>query len=213
MGTRVVINQPYYFPLLHWWNRAINCDVLVYLDDVHHNTNYPVNRTAVFDGKKQQYLTVPLPKKQRRNKINEISILNNDWINKHIHLLKCYYDNTENIISLINKCYSKNLSDIIINSIEEVNTQYCIGLPQRIRSSSLNLSSQKNDRLIDICKSVEADTLVLGLGSKDYIHSELQKYKDNNISIVFQDWECPVDNNSILHGIIKYEDKIKEVIR
>ena len=77
MGKTIVINQPYYFPKLHWWKRVSNVDVVVHLNDVSHNTNYPVNRALLFDGKNEKYLTIPIKRKQRHSFINEIEINNN----------------------------------------------------------------------------------------------------------------------------------------
>lgn len=211
MGT-LVINQPYYFPQLHWWNRAVNADVLVYLDDVHHNTNYPLNRALVHDGNKEQYLTIPLPKKHRRDKANEIIISSRDWISDHKRKLNSYYKPGYDILDIINSCNYDVLSEIAIQSIEEIENRYSIGLPKRIKSSSLNLSSTKNDRLIDICRYTNSNTLILGLGSKNYVMPEIDKYKDNGIIVKYQDWKCPVANYSILHSLIKDGCLTKKVL-
>src|SRR3989338_11645020 len=69
-----------------------------------------------------------------------------------------------------------------------------------IYSSNLNLADdiKKNDRLIAICKAMQADKLILGLGSNNYVEPDLLKYNENNISIEYQDWYCPVENYSVL---------------
>ncbi len=209
MGTKVVINQPYYFPRLHWWQRAINCDVVVHLDDVTHNTNFPVNRAVVMDGR---YLTIPLPKKQRRWRINEIVLVNCDWIQDHYNKVESYYGagSAELFESLVGDG-GQYLLDVIYSTITNTNLYLKMGLPTEVRSSELRINSAKNDRLIEICRRVNADTLVLGMGSKDYVEAERFKYADSGIEIEYQDWKCPVDDYSILHAI--FQGNAKEVVR
>ena len=73
--------------------------------------------------------------------------------------------------------------------------------------------AQKNDRLIAICKHYNARTIVLGLGSKDYVEAEIEKYKDNGIAIEYQDWTCPVENYSLLHAVAMYGwDEVRKIL-
>lgn len=229
MVTRVTINQPYYYPQLHWWQRAINCDVLVFLNDVDHNTNFPVNRMLVHDGKKEQYLTIPLPKKQRHKKINEIKCSGTNWVKDHVNKFNNYYsgfkyfteahDLLKSSISYAERGGEYNkLFGVILDTIQIVNHFYGRILPEPNHnspwhSSEMKLISTKNDRLIDICKEVNADTLILGMGSKSYVEPVLEQYRDNGITIEYQDWQCPVENYSILHSIAKYgKDKTLNIL-
>jgi hypothetical protein len=216
MGKTIVINQPYYFPKLHWWKRVSDVDVVVLLNDVSHNTNYPVNRALLFDGKNEKYLTIPIKRKQRHSYINEIEINNNlDWIYNHEQLVSNYYKkykyfseldfyfNHLNNVRLKIKDGDNLLINVIKDSITEVVKS--LNLPLSfIDSEDINIQEKKNDRLVSICKKLKSNNLILGLGSKNYVDLEMQKYIDNNINIVYQDWKCPVKNYSILHSIAEY---------
>ena len=184
----------------------MNCDVVVHLDDVTHNTNFPVNRATVLCGR---YLTIPLPKKQRRHKIDEIEVRDLNWFFDHTRKVAAYYGerSAEVFERLVEHSRRDLLLDIIYKTISNTNRHLGLGLPKEVRSSSLQLTSTKNDRLIEICRFVNADTLVLGMGSKNYVESEKDKYSDSCISIEYQDWECPVEDYSVLHEMFTGDTK------
>ncbi len=223
MGKTIVINQPYYFPQLHWCKRISNVDVVVLLNDVTHNTNYPVNRALLFDGKNEKYLTVPIKKEQRHGCINEIEINNStDWIYNHEQIVSNYYkkykyyDELDFYYKHINDVKNGNnellidvINDSITSIIKKLNLQFNI-----INSEEIDTGNEKkNDRLISICKKLNASNLILGLGSKNYVDLEIEKYKNNNINIIYQDWKCPVDNYSILHCIAEHGiEETKKII-
>ena len=58
-----------------------------------------------------------------------------------------------------------------------------------VYSSELNIDKKATDKLIEICKQVEADTYLSGQGGKAYL--ELEKFKDHNISVIFQEFVHP----------------------
>lgn len=208
--TKIVINQPYYFPQLHWWHRSLHADMTILLNNVNHNTNFPVNRAIVHDGIKKQFLTIPIKKKQKRWQINKIEVANHEWATNHINALKSYYKNTTffkeleavfETIDFVEKCnyLGTAIHNSIFSSLPWFNWQF-----EPIYPSNDTNNLVKNDRLIAICKLNNADILVLGMGSKNYVELEIEKYHDNGITIQYQDWKCPVENYSILHAIANY---------
>jgi hypothetical protein len=217
----VVINQPYYYPQLHWWNRALSADVVVLLDDVDHNTSFPVNRTIVYDGVKERYLTIPIKKEQKHKPIIDIEIVDKTWPIKHRDMFINYYKNSKSneqlkfffdvIVSLERVNYLHTvIHNSIISFINELRWPF-----DPIYSSNLKLNGdvKKNDRLIEICKKVNADKLILGMGSKNYIDLEINKYNDNGIQIEYQNWSCPVENYSVLDTVARYGlDRTKEIL-
>jgi len=207
----VVINQPYYYPQLHWWERALRGDHVVLLDDVNHNSSFPINRALVHDGNKEIYLTIPIKKSQRHDIIKNIETSDKNWAIKHENAFSNYYRSCQlksvyfffdTLDDLQMETYLKT---IIHNSIIGVLNEFKWPFTP-IYSSNLNLADdiKKNDRLIAICKAMQADKLILGLGSKNYVEPDLLKYNENNISIEYQDWYCPVENYSVLHGLAKH---------
>ena len=189
MGKTVVINQPYYFPQLHWWKRISNADIIVLLNDVTHNTNFPINRSVLFDGRNKKHLTIPIKRNQRHGYINEIEINNSiDWIYSHEQIVNNYYKKYKyfyeldfyfNHINRLRKGDRNMLINVVNDSIIEIIKKLNLA-PNIINSNELNINEKKNDRLISICKKFRADNLILGLGSKNYVDSEIEKYIDKH---------------------------------
>ena len=58
----VTIHQPEHIPWLGFFNKAINCDVFVLLDNVQYEKNYFQNRNNIINSSenKNQLITVPV---------------------------------------------------------------------------------------------------------------------------------------------------------
>src|SRR5690606_31476118 len=107
---------------------------------------------------------------------------------------------------------SNKLLDLVLSSINVCSDYLDISFEYNL-SSEFKTFKLKNERLIDLCKSINANKLVLGMGSSNYIEDGLDKYKENNIDISYQDWECPIENYSILDCIARYGlDRTKEIL-
>lgn len=217
--AKLVINQPYLFPQLHWWHRAIHCDKIVILDDVQHNKNFPINRTLAFDGNKPKYITINISKEQKRELIFKMvtheTFSKQSVINTFTEYYKDakYFKEIKDILDIWNHSVnSKKVLDLVLWSIDICSNYLNVNF-KYILSSSLKINSYKNDRLIDICKGVNSNELVLGMGSKNYVDPDIDKYNENGIVITYQDWKCPVQNYSILDCLARYGlDKTKEIL-
>jgi len=65
-----------------------------------------------------------------------------------------------------------------------------LGLNRKIKTSSLiGTEGKADDLLINILKKIKADTYLAGPGGKNYMN--LEKYKKNNIKVIFHEFEHP----------------------
>jgi hypothetical protein len=217
MVNSICINLPYLFPQLHWWNRAIHSDKIILLDDIKYNKSFPINRALVFDGKKAKYININI--KKEKDLIYRI-IANETFSKQKVtNLFLEYYKKEKHVrdieyilhiwLSYIN---SNKLLDITLDSIKVCSDYLDIDF-NYLSSSNFRTFHLKNERLIELCKQENITELVLGLGSVGYIEDNLEKYKDNGIDIKYKNWDCPVENYSILDCIARYGlDKTKEIL-
>ena len=56
-----------------------------------------------------------------------------------------------------------------------------------IKESELNCDGESTERLVNICKNIDADTYVSGIGGKNYIDEKL--FHESKINLVYQNYE------------------------
>lgn len=192
----VTIHQPEYLPWIGFFDRISKADMFVVLDDVQYQKNAFINRNKIKTSQGWQWLTVPVKQREALKKINEIEINNKtDWRNKHWKALFYNYNKAsyfKKYADFFEKIYKQEwdlLVDLDIYLIE--NIMDMLRLRKEIkRSSSLRADGEATDRLVNICKLVGADTYLSGPGGKEYM--DLDKFKKQNINVVFQEFTHPV---------------------
>lgn len=217
---KLVPNQPYYFPQLHWWNRAIQGKFII-LDDVQHNSSYPSNRMVCNNGIKDLFITIPIPHNQKHVPINQMLVSNNlNWREEHLRKFTSYYYRESYFklaIELLKECLSnsyKTVFEYIIRSIDLTSEVLNIKLDY-MKSSDLSLNvTDKHDRLIQLSNYFKCSEILMGMGSKiGYMDQNEHLYNNAGIKIQYQNWKCPVDNRTILECIAKHgTEKTKEII-
>lgn len=189
---KIAVHQPNFFPWLGYFYKISSVDKFVILDnvDIVSGTSTAItNRTKILSTQGEQWLTVPMQKGESK-KIQHIQIVDNqNWRVKHIKTLDQVYRKApffESTMSLINGIYSKedhNLSDLNCRIIKEICDMLNISTPIVIASDLNTESSEKNDRLIEICRKLGATAYLSGNGAKKYNDSE--KYADKNIELIY----------------------------
>lgn len=218
---KIVINQPYYFAQLHWWERASRGKMVV-LDDVQYSTSSGANRALCFDGE-ERWLVVPIKKAQKKWKISDIELADEAWENDNRNKIEAYYRKAaflgealelfENMISRIDWGNAKMI-DVVMESINATGEFLgCSGLLFE-QTSNLGIEcKERNGRLIEICNRFDCKELVLGRGSEGYATSAKNEYDSAGVSVEYQDWVCPVENFSVLDAIARYgKDRVREVL-
>lgn len=190
--------QPTFMPWLGYFNIIKNSDIFVFLDDVQFEKRSWQQRNKILVNKKESYLTIPVMSKSRFNqKINEV-IVDNDqqWKIKHMKTLTNSYSKHEyfeETFSLINKIYQNNyekLVDLNVNLIKSALNFLCINT-KIIFSSQFNLSSSKENRIIELCKIIKAKKYISPIGSKIYL-KDGEIFNKNNIELEYIDYQHKV---------------------
>ena len=193
--TIVMIRQPGYLPYVGFFKKIQVSNIFVYLDDVQYSIGSGDNRNKIKTPNGTTYLTVPLAKPFGKP-VNEVEIDNTtDWKNKHKNLIREYYSDTPffddywNSIELILDKEWKKLIDLNLEFIEYF--KKILNLETKcIHSSTLNIDSTKSQRLLDICKKLNATTYISGEIGKDYLDEKI--FHESGIKIIYEKFQHPI---------------------
>ncbi len=193
----IAIHQPNFLPWLGYFYKIANADLFVLLDDVQYTKNSFINRNKIKTPNGSMWLTIPVITSDKfGQKINEVEIKEPiKTANKILNTLKANYSRAEHFKvffpefeSIINRYYNSlsilNTELILwVCRVLEINTKI-------ISSSKLNVSSNEGTfRLVEICKSIGADTYLSGFGGNKYQDENI--FLQNNISLKISEFKHP----------------------
>lgn len=78
-----------------------------------------------------------------------------------------------------------------------------------IRSSSFHLDQTKTERLVEICRVLNADTYLSGPGGKEYLDEKL--FKQNGITLEYQEFKHP-EYKQVFNGFEPYMSTLDLVL-
>jgi len=197
MSRICAIHQPSYLPWLGYFDKISKADVFVFLDIVQFRKNYYQNRNKIRTEDGWHWLTVPVLKRKLGQLICEVEIdsTQHQWKKKHLASMdqnyrKAPYFNTY-YEGLKKEYLAYNTSSLSLLNIQLVKYIQKAIIPdwkgEFIISSHLDISDQDaNERLIEICKKVNCDRYLSGVGAKDYIEETF--FQKAGMKIVWQDF-------------------------
>jgi len=195
------IHQPGYFPWLGYVDKVYKSDIFIILDNVQLNDAAFQNRNIFIDNQgTSHYLTIPVSKKEYLNKtIKELKLTNIPWQKKHFKFLFFNYKKHpyfDEVFSKLEFIYNKKytyLIDVLIDSMDVVFKLFDIK-NHILFASDLNLNNElkKEELILGIIKSINADIYLSGQGAKSYQKEE--NFKKNNIKLTYQQFIHPTYN-------------------
>lgn len=200
---KIVIMQPTYLPWLGYFELMSNCDLFVLMDDVQFIKKSWHSRNRIKTSSGELLLSVPVFSKGKRCQQIRDAEINNDlpWRKKHFSAIENSYKKARffnDYFKELEEIYSGNhskLLDLNIKLIEFIKEKIGISTVL-ILASTLNASGVKSEKVVNICKKLNADILYDAQGAKDVL--DLNFFKDNKIKLIFQEYEHPVYTQ--LHG-------------
>ena len=129
-------------------------------------------------------------------KLNEIKIDNNkNWQKKHLKSLYTWYkkaDHFEDYIKFFEEVYNtewQTLHELNMKTLFYLMEQLDIKVKVYIRSDLLRdyTPTGKTQRIIDICKKLNANVYLSGIGGKNYLEPIL--FEKNKIKLEFQNYK------------------------
>ena len=205
----LVAHQPEFLPWLGSISKAAMGDVYFILDTVQYSKELFQNRNKIRirDGKGWQWLTIPvLNPDNKLLKWSEIYIdTKQNWKRKHLNAIqlsygKCSYfkDIYADIEAIYNNFQGEKLIDFLMEFIVYAHKKFKLTVPI-YRTSELidmgyDISGQKSDLVLSMCKIVDAKAFVFGTMGRTYIEKE----KFTDVEYVFQNFTHPEYEQ--LHG-------------
>ncbi len=191
-------------------------DVFVIYDEVEFSKNDWRNRNRIKTSQGVQWLTIPVKLKGKSHHyISDIQISYEKWNIKHWKTIQSNYgkaafftDNKEWLSELYNNCTFKYLSEINFHFLNAIRQKLGITTPL-IWSSDLNLSGDRNEKLINICKMLNGTEYISGPSAKGYLDTEL--FEKHNISVKWMDYSGYPQYNQ-LYGPFEHGVSILDLI-
>ncbi|WBW96615.1 WbqC family protein [Oceanirhabdus sp. W0125-5] len=188
--------QPNYIPWIGYFNKIFLCDVFVVLDEVKFVKDSVIQRNKIKNSQSQELrLTIPVLK--GNTKIKEICIDNRqNWRRKHWKSIFYSYSKCKNwgfIGYDLEEIYKRdwnNLCDLNMEIIKLILEKLNIRTKIIFESEIKGDLGFKNERLINLCKSFNADTYLSGIGAKAYNDEDM--YNKENIKLAYQDFTPPI---------------------
>lgn len=184
-------HQPNYIPWLGYFYKIWKSDIFVFLDDVQFSKKGLHNFHYLKQNKASVKINIPV-KHAYTDPIKNVKT--NDqggWKDRHLSLIEqCYVKATffdiifNDFKSILMPNYD-NLADLNIAIIKFISGKFNFQT-RFITSSSLEIEAKNEERIIQICKKLNATIYYSGNGAKAYQSNE--NFERNGLSLVYDDF-------------------------
>ncbi|MDR2416830.1 MAG: WbqC family protein [Holosporales bacterium] len=183
----IAIHQPNFLPWRGYFQKIHQADVFVFLDDVQISLrhNAITHRTRSLRNGTPQWLTMPVI---RAEKILDVQIGDRARLCKLERKVREWYCKApyfKTIFPILERVFAHetdSLAEFNINAITLLCHHLNIHTPL-MRSSTLNISSTKQERILDIVTALGGDRYLSGKGAIDYQSEDA--FKDRNITLEY----------------------------
>lgn len=194
---KAAILQSNYLPWKGVFDLIHQVDVFVFLEDAQYTTRDWRNRNQILSQNGTRWISVPVKHEHgERQRICDVIIDNNTkWQKQHYNSFQMNYGRApfyKEYKWIIEDLFLENtwekLSDLNIYSTKLI----CeiLGIKTLfINSTELKCNGTKDDKLIEICKAINATKYLSGPAGKNYINQK--KFDINNISLEYVEYCYP----------------------
>lgn len=188
---KIAIMQPTYLPWVGYFAMIASVDLFVILDDVQFARRSWQQRNRIKSANGELWLTVPVASKNNRDQlINQVKIVEEQQpLLKHAKTIETCYKKSKHydeyakalfdIYHIQNSSLCRLNTDIIcwLNSCFKINTPI-------VNSSTLPAHGAKGDRLVSICKALNATKYIAAPASENYL-SESDSFERAGIELEY----------------------------
>ena len=190
---KVTIHQPQYLPWPAYFDKILQSDIFVILDNVQFQKNGLQNRNQIKNHQGKMWLTLPV-KHSFGQLINEVEIDKAKSKIKHLRTLKANYMKSlyfSEVYEMIASILHKDNNMLSYTSIEIIKKMlsYLGYRGEIILSSDFAVTSKGSDLVLELCKTVEAKQYLSGLGGLGYLIRE--DFDHAGIEVKFQQFILP----------------------
>lgn len=213
---KVAISQSNYIPWKGYFDNIAQVDVFVLYDDMQYTKRDWRNRNKIKTAQGAKWLSVPVQVKGKfHQKINETFISDSNWKEKHLDRLlqnyrkaKCFKEVETFVKNLYTNCNGETISEVNTYFLKSICDHLGIGT-KIIHSSDFELAEEKTQRLVDICKALNATEYYTGAAAKSYMNEDM--FNKERIEVKYFDYSnyTPYDQ---LYGEFDHHVTILDLI-
>ena len=175
-------------------------DILVIYDDVSFSKGSFTNRVQIKTQSGIQWLTIPVKHQKNVNIVDTSFAEKPGWKKKHIETFRQAYAKAEfltDATAIMERVYSFDTSfcELVVASMQHV-MDYLDITPQTLKSSQMDIKGSGSHRVLEICKSLGADTYLTGHGAIQYLDHEA--FESEDIRVEYMNYSLP--KTTQLHG-------------
>ena len=194
MSCTLVVSQPMFLPWVGLFEQVRLADVFIHYDDVQLSQGRSfVSRVEIKTPSGILWLTAPIDRRKSGKLLNQVFFSSEvDWRSKHLKTIQHayarapYFDHMFGLISDIYSCPNNRLTEFNINAIQTI-AEWLGIKPKFARSSTIVVGGASTQRLVDLCRYVDADVYVTGLGALKYLDNE--RFEERGISVCYMNYE------------------------
>lgn len=194
-----VILQPSYIPWRGYFDQISRADIFVFYDDVQYDKHGWRNRNQIRTAHGREWLTIPVHSHdviEKSLSINQVEIdWSKPWNAAHWKALTFAYGRApyfRNYAPLLESFYQRHdvfLADFTIDLTVALAKEIGILHTRFMRSSEMDLTGRKTDRLLQVLTRLGADHYISGPSARNYIEEE--KLTSAGITLEFMDYNYP----------------------
>ena len=189
----IIITQSNYIPWKGYFSIMREATHFVVYDDMQYTKRDWRNRNKLITPDGPKWLSIPIDVKGKFDqKINEAIVSDDNWGKKHWNFIennykksKYFEEYSEYFKPLFLDPDSNNLSEINLSFLEKSLQLLMIDV-QIISSSEFNLNGDKTERLLNICRDLEARTYLTGPAAKNYLDSS--KFSAHGVEVKYTNY-------------------------
>lgn len=198
----VSVHQPHFLPWLGYLDRMSQADLFIVLDHVQFERRNYQNRTHILLDGQPHWLTVPVLQHSQQERIVDKRIDNPPptetrwWGPHHCQMLRhayCkapFFEPCAPALFAILESRWTRLVDLDQALLDYLRDALDIRTPL-VNSSELGVDGHRSELILNLCRAVEADTYLAGMGaSRNYL--DYGAFANAGIRIAWQDFVHPV---------------------
>jgi len=201
--VRIAVLQPGYLPWLGFFDQEMSVDIFVLYDDVQYDRRGWRNRNRLKTPDGPKWLSVPVIQKGKYDQLICDVLIDNDrpWRKKHLGTIETFYKKAPYFDTLYPQFEEilhqnhEHLSCLDIDIIKWMNLNAGIETPIKL-SSELGVDGVKSERLLGICKSLNADEYYSGAAARHYL--DIAAFSEAGVEVYYQEYVHPTYPQ--LHG-------------
>lgn len=194
MSKSCAILQSNYVPWKGYFDLINSVDEFIIYDTVQYTRRDWRNRNKIKTQAGTKWITIPVEAKGNYYApINSIKVSDKSWCQSHISSLISSYKKTNyfdeympKLTTIYKTCekedYLSSINQLFIQKICEI-----LGIKTKItRDKDYDISGDKNERLLNLCKQVNADLYLSGPAAQSYLDEEL--FEKSGVDVAWMDY-------------------------